>query len=346
MKIDLGKIDRIKKMAGQAVALATLIGCTATHAATIFNAPADVKAIHTIETEMATQTSMKNLIEYYAPDAIVVDIFAPGIYKGSAQIYTGFEAQISAMQALKSTISDINIATNGNFACAAMTLHYDATMKDGSKVAITPRQLDAFKKINGKWLIVQQHVSLPVDPKTGMAVMNGPLPVRGPIKWADNAIPAASTAPANAKTEIRKWVDTGALSTSLAQLMAYYGPGDDVLIYDTFFPGELRGLQEVRDHYAAIMNSYNSIDVKMPEFVADSDGAFGIQIDTQDMELTMKDGSKKYIALRESDCMRRLNGKWYSFFEMLSYPIDTKTGKAIMENPAPFHHSTGTRSGI
>jgi hypothetical protein len=162
------------------------------------------------------------------------------------------------------------------------------------------------------------------------------LPVRGPIKWAANAIPAPSTTTAQAKNEIRKWMEVGAQSTSLDQLMAYYGPGDDVLIYDTYFPGELRGLKEVSSYYAAVMNSYNSIKVNMPEFVADSDGAFGIQIDTQDMELIMKDGSKKYISLRQSDCMRRVNGKWYSFFEMISYPIDAETGKAVLENPTVF----------
>jgi hypothetical protein len=76
--------------------------------------------------------------------------------------------------------------------------------------------------------------------------------------------------------------------------------------------------------------------VKMPVFSDDSDGSFGVQIDTQDMELMMKDGSKKYISLRQSDCMRRVHGKWYSFFEMISYPVDAKTGKSIMANPGAF----------
>ena len=322
---------RIAKMISRSALLAFAALNSAAYAGATFNAPADVKAIKTIEDDLALQTSMKNLIKYYAPDAVVMDIFAPGIYKGSDQIFKGFEAQMAQMQTMKSAMPDINIATDGKFACAAMTLQFNATMKNGSKNSITLRQLDAFKKINGKWLIEQQHISLPVDAKTGMAVFNGPLPVRGPIKWAENAIPAPSTTTAEAKQEIRKWMEVGALSTSLQQLMTYYGPGDDVLIYDTYFPGELRGRQEISNYYAAIMNSYNGISVKMPEFYADSDGAFGIQIDTQEMVLDMKDGSKKKIALRQSDCMRRVNGKWLSFFEMISYPIDAKTGKAIME---------------
>jgi ketosteroid isomerase-like protein len=322
-------------IAAMSLALGAL-ACLPAAAAPVFNDPADLKAIHAIEEDLATQTSMKNLIKYYAPDAIVIDIFAPGYYKGTDQIYKAFEAQMSPIQSMQHKIPDVNIVSNGNFACAAMQIQFNAKMKDGKTNDIALRQLDAFKKIDGQWKIVQQHISLPVDPKTGMAVVNGPLPVRGPISWTKASFAGPAVPPAQAKAEIRKWMDVGALSTSLDMLMQYYGPSDDTLIYDTFYPGELRGLKEIRNYYAAIMNSYNSIKVKMPEFSVDSDGSFGVQIDTQDMELDMKDGTKKYISLRQSDCMRRVNGKWYSFFEMISYPIDPKTGKAIMENPAAF----------
>jgi hypothetical protein len=76
------------------------------------------------------------------------------------------------------------------------------------------------------------------------------------------------------------------------------------------------------------MSSFTEVALTMPLFTADSDGSFGVQIDTQHLTLTMKDGSKRAIALRQSDCMRRVDGKWYSFLEMISYPTDAKTGKA------------------
>jgi hypothetical protein len=131
-------------------------------------------------------------------------------------------------------------------------------------------------------------------------------------------------------------MDVGALSTSIDELVSYYGPGDDVLVFDSFAPGEIRGLHELHDYYAPLMASFSGIKVKMPLFVVDSDGKFGIQIDTQDMQLKMKDGSTKYISLRQNDCMRLVGGKWKSFFAMISFPIDPATGKAITGNPAAF----------
>ncbi|MBA2933615.1 nuclear transport factor 2 family protein [Sphingomonas sp. CGMCC 1.13654] len=299
-----------------------------------FNAPKDVAAIKALENYIQTETDMDKLAPYYAPDALVLDIYAPGIYKGREQIKAGFAPQLATIRSMKHDMAEMNVATNGRFACAAMQIHFDTVLKSGQALKMSVREIDAFKKIGGKWQIVQQHVSLPVDAKTGMAVVDGPIKAQGPITWSAHPLPTPSTTPEQAKREIRRFMDVGGVSTSLAQLMQYYGPGDDTLVYDTFYPGELRGLKQISGYYAGMMGGIAHSTLTMPEFVADSDGGFGIQADTQDLKLTLKDGSTKRISIRQSDCMRRVGGKWYSFFEMISFPIDMASGKGIMSNPA------------
>ena len=217
-----------------------------------------------------------------------------------------------------------------------LRLKFTMAMKNGSTLVVSTRQLDAFKKIAGAWQIVQEQISVPADAKTGLAVMNGSMPARGPMTWSARPVPGPATTPDKAKADIRAWMDVGALSTNIGELVSYYGPGDDVLVFDSFHPGEIRGLHELHDYYAPLMGSFSAIKVKMPFFLADSDGKFGIQIDTQDMKLSMKDGSTKFISLRQSDCLRRVNSGWKSFFEMISFPVDPATGKAIIGNPAAF----------
>ena len=146
-----------------------------------------------------------------------------------------------------------------------------------------------------------------------------------------NALDHDATTPEQAKKEIRNWMDVGGVSTSLDELMQYYGPGDDTLVYDSFYPGELRGRDQIRTYYASIMNSIKSSTLDTPLFAVDSDGSFGVQADTQNLTLKMKDGSTKQLSLRQSDCMRRIDSKWYSFFEMISFPIDARSGKGIMD---------------
>jgi len=78
-----------------------------------------------------------------------------------------------------------------------------------------------------------------------------------------------------------------------------------------------------------MMNTITAIKMNMPLFVAASDGRFGIQIDTQDIKLTLRNGTTTTLSLRQSDCLRRTASGWKSFFEMISFPVDAKTGKAI-----------------
>lgn len=326
-------MGKFKACAGMASCFALLSACTTADvrktADTPFNAPEDVAAIKAIESVLATETSMDKLIEYYAPDATVLDIYAPGIYKGRNQIYAGFAPQMAAIKSMQHKMAEMNVATHGNFACAAMQIEFDATMKDGKKLSLSVRQLDGFRKVGSDWKILQQHISLPIDAKTGMAVMDGPVDARGELVWSKNPLPGPAGTPETAKKAIRTWMDIGAASTSLDMLMGYYGPGDDILVYDGFYPGTMRGLKEVGNYYAAMMNSYSGIKVNMPDFAVDSDGLFGVQIDTQQITLKMKDGSTRKIALRQSDCMRKAGDKWYSFLEHLSFEVDPKTGKGV-----------------
>jgi ketosteroid isomerase-like protein len=295
-----------------------------------FNHPADVKAISDIERKLATLATMKDLIQHYAPDAIVYDAYAPGVYKGTKQIYTGFETQFEQSAGFTGQIKDMNILAHGNFACAALQLRFDYKMKDGSAGTLTMRQLDAYKKIGGRWLIIQQHISFPFDPTTGMGLQNAPMPVRGPLKWAANSFASPAVTPAQASREIHQWLEVGGISPNLDALMKYYGPTDDVLVYNhTNSPaGEFRGLQEIRAGFAAVMNFTNP-KIEIVDFAVESDGVFAVQIDTQNLTITPQGGSEIKFRLRQSDCMRRVNGQWYSVFEALSVPVDAKTGKAL-----------------
>jgi ketosteroid isomerase-like protein len=309
-----------------------------------FNRPADIDAITAIEGQLAKLNTMKELIRYYAPEAVVYDAYAPGVYRGTKQIFDGFEQQFAQGQSFTGAIRDMNILSDGKLACAAMQLHFDFTLKNGTSGAITLRQLDAYKKIGGKWLIVQQHISFPMNPKTGMGLLDSPMPKRGALNWNPKSFGEPAIAPAQAQKEVRSWLDAGVLSRNLDELMSYYGPGDDVIVYDMLFPpGEFRGMQEVRDGFAPVMN-FTDPHVKMLDFVVDSDGVFAVQIDAQDVTLTRKDGTRSNFLLRQSDCMRRTDGKWYSIMEAISVPVDAKTGKSVTQASAIAFHRAGAKS--
>lgn len=308
------------------VATATAIGARPARPV-VFNAPADVEAIKRVEEILATEIDIDKVMPLYADDAVVFDLFAPGTFRGKAEIRAGFAPQLAAIKSISKTTPEMTVATNGTFGCAASQIAYQTEMKDGSKFAMNVRVLDALKKVNGRWQVVQQHLSFPVDPATMTAQTTAPIQPRT-LTWSAHPLAPATTTPALARAQIKEWMDVGGASVGLDKLMNYYGPGDDTLLYDAFSPRAVIGKPEIARFYAPIMGSYTGISLTMPLFAVDSDGSFGVQIDTQHLTLTMKDGSTRKVALRQSDCMRRVGGKWFSFLEMISYPVDPQNFKA------------------
>ena len=295
----------------------------------VFNAKKDLTAIRQVEEALATELDIDKVMQHYADDAVVLDLFSPGTFQGKAQIRAGFAPQLAAIKSVSKTTPEMTIATNGRFGCAASQIAYQAEMKDGTTQTMNVRVLDALKKVGGKWRVVQQHLSFPVDPATLTALTKAPIQPRT-LSWSANPLEPVSTTPEKAKEQIRDFMDVGGASVGLDTRIGYYGPGDDTLLYDAFSPKAVIGKKEIADFYAPIMGSYDGISLTMPLFVVDSDGSFGIQIDTQQLTLNMKDGTTRKIALRQSDCMRRVGGKWFSFLEMISYPVDAKSMKAQM----------------
>jgi ketosteroid isomerase-like protein len=304
--------------------------------AVTLNDPADVAAITKIEQNLAVATKMSSIIDYYAPTAIVYDIFYPGIYNGKKEIYAAFQKQFDGVSYVTSQIPELNIATDGKFACAAMQVTTQTKSKDGTPFDLTVRQIDAYKKIGGKWLIVQEHLSVPADKATGMAVWKAPVVPGGPLVWPANPPFGPATTPERAKEGAEAAIKTGAYSTSIDQLMDYFGPDDYALVFDNYTPGVMHGKKAIRDYYNGVMGTIDHVTDDFTSFHVDSDGAFAIEMNTQNVRFYLAGGKEWDMSFRESDCMRLVNGQWYTFYEMNSYPVDLKTGKSVTQTPGAF----------
>ena len=58
---------------------------------------------------------------------------------------------------------------NGKLGFGHNIQHFSGTDKNGKPIDLTFRVSDGYKKINGKWMIVEEHLSFPVDIATGKA---------------------------------------------------------------------------------------------------------------------------------------------------------------------------------
>lgn len=78
-----------------------------------------------------------------------------------------FFAAIGPVQSF--AVKDLTIHSDGRLAYGYSFQHYVAESKAGKPIDLTVRVTDVYKNTGGRWLIVQEHVSLPVDLRTGEA---------------------------------------------------------------------------------------------------------------------------------------------------------------------------------
>jgi ketosteroid isomerase-like protein len=116
---------------------------------------------------------LDRLMSFYAPEIVYFDIVPPLQYVGSTALrgrfshwFDGFESSIGQ------EINDLTIVTSGDVAAASMLIRASGTRKNGQEVGFWVRATSSFQRAENGWLIMHEHVSLPVELATGSAVSN------------------------------------------------------------------------------------------------------------------------------------------------------------------------------
>lgn len=136
----------------------------------------DEQEIRALEDRFAAAFRAKDvdsIMKNYAPGAelFVFDVTPPRQYVGFDAYKKDWQDFFAAFPGPvdKFEVQDLSIETDGKLAYSHSIQPLVITAKDGSKFSLTVRVTDGYRKINGKWLITQEHVSVPADLETGKA---------------------------------------------------------------------------------------------------------------------------------------------------------------------------------
>ena len=153
--------------AAAALAIATGVGGWAAAAP-----PAsDAARLRQLEADYVRAFSSENLsglTAVYAPDVFVFDAVPPRQYVG----WDAYKRDWAALFAMfpggaPTTMTDISLTVLGPVAYGHNIQSTDFITKDGQHRHLVVRVSDVFRKSAGRWRIVQEHVSFPVDLSTG-----------------------------------------------------------------------------------------------------------------------------------------------------------------------------------
>jgi ketosteroid isomerase-like protein len=138
------------------------------------SAKSDDKAeITALEEHLVASIHKKDLdgiMSCYIPDEslFVFDLIPPRQYVGAKAYRENWNGVLSGFATIDAKLTDLVVTTNGSDLAFSHSIQH-ITGKDakGTATELVLRAMDCYRRINGKWLIVQENYSVPVNLETG-----------------------------------------------------------------------------------------------------------------------------------------------------------------------------------
>jgi ketosteroid isomerase-like protein len=113
------------------------------------------------------------VMSIYAPNIVSFDVGPPLRHMGAEAKRKDWVAVLAMYQRLLGyEVRDPSIGLGDAVAFAHSLNRISGTLKNGTTNAAWVRWTACFRKIDGKWLIVHDHVSVPLDAASGKALLN------------------------------------------------------------------------------------------------------------------------------------------------------------------------------
>jgi len=148
---------------------------TSHHTTTGSKNEAEIRALYDRWAKAFEARDIEGIMSVYAPgDAVIAyDVVPPLQYKGKdayRKDYLEFLAQYGG--AIHVEYRDMRILSSGDVGFIHALERFTGKLKNGQQTDLWLRATSGVRKINGKWLIVHDHVSVPIDFESGKALLD------------------------------------------------------------------------------------------------------------------------------------------------------------------------------
>jgi ketosteroid isomerase-like protein len=112
------------------------------------------------------------VMSLYAPNLVSFDLHPPLRYVGADGKRREWLKAFAAYRSIAYEVRDLNVTTHGELAFVHSLNHVSGTLASGHITDMWVRWTACFRRIDGVWLVVHDHVSVPADLEHGQAVLN------------------------------------------------------------------------------------------------------------------------------------------------------------------------------
>jgi ketosteroid isomerase-like protein len=112
------------------------------------------------------------VMSLYAPNIVSFDIVPPLRYVGADGKRRTWQETFAAHTCpIDYEVRDLNVTTHGELAFVHSVNRVNGTLANGHVTELWLRWTACFRRIDGVWLVVHDHVSVPADLEHGKAVL-------------------------------------------------------------------------------------------------------------------------------------------------------------------------------
>jgi ketosteroid isomerase-like protein len=116
---------------------------------------------------------IEGVMSLYAPDVVSFDVSPPLRYEGTDGKRRAWQEVFAAYSGpIGYEIAELDITAHGDLAFAHGINHVSGTLVNGRRSDLWLRWTACFRQIDGLWLVVHDHVSVPADLVHGRAVLD------------------------------------------------------------------------------------------------------------------------------------------------------------------------------
>ena len=113
------------------------------------------------------------VMSLYAPDIVSFDLDPPLRYAGAENKRRAWQKLFAAYDGgLAYEVRELNVTAHGELAFVHSVNHVRGTLAGGRITELWVRWTACFQRMDGVWLIVHDHVSVPADLQDGRAVLD------------------------------------------------------------------------------------------------------------------------------------------------------------------------------
>ncbi len=134
----------------------------------------EIRALIDRRSAAIREKALDQLLSLYSSDIIYFDVSPPMQFVGAAALRTRFSRWFASYEGpIRQEIHDLTLVAGGDVATASMLIRTGGALVNGTVVDFSVRATSCCRRaIPDSWLITHEHVSVPVDPASGNAIMS------------------------------------------------------------------------------------------------------------------------------------------------------------------------------